>query len=95
MKQNTTIIGNEEYYQLRKFKDRVIGGYAVQIWNDLYSGSQYFYYSPDEMAERLLAENSHLKDKLLKLRDSKKPKEETVSDIKKMSIWQFIKWRRK
>ena len=95
MKDNTTNLSNEEYYQLRNFKEKVISGYGVNIWSGFGSGKHYFFYKPDEMAKKLLKENGNLRDQLLTLEEKDEPKEKSVTEIKKMSIWQFIKWRKK
>lgn len=80
----------EDYNELREFKVES-GKNLIPTWS-VHRG-KYYYYTKDEVIKEIAAHNKDFEDEIFKLRHSK-PEEKTIEDVKTMSIWQFIRWKR-
>jgi hypothetical protein len=106
MEANTVILSLPEYNALRDFKTNLEKGNtyrylgyqqvskyaAIQVTN---------FITTDEAVkeamkanEKLIEENCELTNRINELEQPPVPKEITVDEIKKMSIWEFRKWRK-
>ena len=56
----------------------------------------YYYYTKDKVIKEIAEHNKELQNEIYKLDNviAGKSKPQTLKEVKKMSIWQFIKWRR-
>ncbi len=90
METNTVLLPVEEYNRLRDFYNGIEDGKFVSVrwWPN---GSVYYVSEKDVLI--------NLKDQIEKLEKELKsftdPDEKSIDDVKGMSIWQFIKWRKK
>jgi hypothetical protein len=106
MKKNTVILDVEKYNELRDFKKAIEDGFIIKT----YDGFSYMKMNMTEsealveMSKRideLNKINNDLWSKIatlnLEIKELKNPvkKELTVDDIKKMSYWEFKKWKNK
>lgn len=98
MEKNTVTISLEDYNDLRDFRMEMTESSKVAIFGNEYPHSKLRFVTKDqaviELAKEtdiLKAENSRLMRQLL----SQNPQGKSINDIKKMSIWQFLKWRNK
>ena len=92
METNTVILSLNDYNELRDFKDKIQKEYTLNTWCS-YHSHQTWVSTNDALKE--LAETNNLLEKTI--RELKYPikKEPSISEIKKMSVWQFLKWRNK
>lgn len=92
MEKNTVLLDLEDYNELREFKEKTESG-LIPVWSGC---EMYYYYSKAKAIKKIVEINNALNKQCQELKDkiAGKPKETTLKDIKKMSIWQFIKWRR-
>lgn len=106
MEKDTVLLAVEKYNELRDFKQKIEEGKTNVIssgWNHYTSN-----YITTEKAVEQIAESNKLLQKELEqitesnellqkenddLRKANKPKEISINDIKKMSYWEFRKWR--
>lgn len=103
MEANTVTLKLSDYHELRIFKEEMEQNHVAR----LYGGSWHNSYSfvtkeealktAEEVNESLKKENENLRRENHKLMYPPQPheKELTLADIKKMSIWEFLKWKRK
>jgi len=89
MTENTVLLNVEEYNRLRDFWNGLEEGKFVSI--DYYHNRVY-YMKETEVLEKL---KDRIAEQKKELNSYKKPNEKTVEDVKKMSLWQFVKWRNK
>lgn len=96
MEKNTVTISLEDYNDLRDFKKEMAESSKVAIFGHRYEPYNLRFVTKDqaviELAKEidvLMDENSQLRQQLNYERQQLKP----LNDIKKMSIWQFLKWR--
>lgn len=103
MEANTVILNLGDYNSLRDFRDEMEKGHTYYVIE--YTGyceytNTYRFVSTDE-AVRIISEfneklQKRISDLQIEIYDLKNPKKEiTIEQIKKMSLWQFLKWRRK
>jgi len=103
MEANTVILNLGDYNSLRDFRDEMEKGHTYYVIE--YTGycgytNIYRFVSTDE-AVRIISEfneklQKRISDLQIEIYDLKNPKKEiTIEQIKKMSLWQFLKWRRK
>lgn len=108
MQTNTVIISLADYNQLREFKERIEAGFTHKCPQPVYSswGICTGHYLPainyittdtaiEEVVERyreLMEVNQRQSDELCELRNRLA---ECRRDVVKMSVWEFIKWRKK
>jgi hypothetical protein len=87
MKKNTVLLDIEKYNRLRDFKEKIING-KVLVEHDPYGNLTIKYYTNDDVAKEIHEINNILRrrNELLKSR---------IDDLRKKSVWQFLKWKRK
>lgn len=107
METDTVLLAVEKYNELRDFKKEVEESrkeskFAVieERWGNFYGGYTRKYYTENEAVadfekrnKDLETENKELKAKIEKSR-IKEPVEISINDLKKMSYWEFRKWRK-
>ena len=104
MKKDTVLLDVEKYNVLRDFKEYIEKGNTLEINNSRYN-SYHRFITTDEAVKILVNESNDLiktqaeeLNRLLKqisdLQEINKPKEITINDLKKMSYWEFRKWRK-
>lgn len=92
METNTVLLAVEQYNELRDFKQKIEEGYTLAI------ASNNFYYdrrfiTTDKAIEEVVNANKELQKQINDLRAGTN-KKLSVSEIKRMSIWKFLKWRK-
>ena len=92
MEKDTVLLAVEKYNELRDFKQKIEEGYTLTI------SSSNFYYdrrfiTTDKAIEEVVNANKELQKQIEDLRSGNK-KELSISEIKRMSIWKFLKWRK-
>jgi len=101
MEKNTVVIPLEDYNELRDFKTKVLKGDGYYVSDTYHMCGQYpgQFYSQVEIAKFLVDENKQLKGEDSKLRkrisDLKTEFSDVESKLKKMSLWEFFKWKRR
>ena len=108
MEKDTVLLAVEKYNELRDFKKEVEESrkeskFAVieERWVGMFGGGYTRkYYTENEAIfdfekrnKELEAKNKELEAKFEKL-GIKEPKEISINDLKKMSYWEFRKWRK-
>ena len=93
MKKDTVLLDVEKYNELRDFKQKIEEGYTLAI------ASSSFYYdckfiTTDKAVEEVVSANKELQKQIEDLRNGNQKKELPISEIKKMAILQFLKWRK-
>lgn len=104
---NTVVLSLDEYNHLRDFEKAIEEGNTVEIYNGhncnysfngVNSGHSYFpklkLISTDEAVKKIAEENAVLVSKLAELEEKNEPKEKAISEIKRMSVSEFRRWRR-
>tara|TARA_R110000796_G_scaffold116035_1_gene228456 strand:- start:225 stop:515 length:291 start_codon:yes stop_codon:yes gene_type:complete len=91
MEANTVILQTKEYNRLRDFYKGIQEDKFVQVYSNYFHESEIFYRTEKEVVMRLKQRNEALKKELDKL---KNPKEKNLEQVKNMSLWEFIKWRK-
>ena len=93
MKVNTVCISIEEYNELIHFKRTISENNSFIIRShDPFHITKYI--SNDEAVSVIATMNNRLQCRIEELEQMKEPKYVSKFDLKRMSIWQFIKWRR-
>ena len=98
METNTVNLNLKTYNRLRDFEKNMIENNTINInWYD--SNDEYrhgWYFSQSEVAKSFADKNQSLVAKINELEKqlAGEPKEIMLKDVKTMSIWQFIKWKR-
>jgi hypothetical protein len=90
MEKDTVLLAIEKYNELRDFKQKIEEGKTLVI----ISGCNYYrkdFITTEKALEEIAAANKLLQKENEELR---KPKEIKLNDIKKMSYWEFRKWRK-
>jgi ribosomal protein L9 len=102
MDKNTVVLDLEEYNKLRDFKEGIEKGNSFTVyWGSGYAGYKYKVVTTDEVVKQIMEANNNInkeKNNLIQqLYNCQHPESKvfTVEDIKKMSIWKFLKWRKK
>jgi hypothetical protein len=93
MEKDTVLLAVEKYNELRDFKQKIEEGKTLVI----VSGWNYYqkdFITTEKALEEIAAANKLLQKENEDLRNANKPKEITLNDIKKMSYWEFRKWRK-
>lgn len=88
---NTVTIDLEIYNQLRDFKKTIEENNTIRI-NSLNSffQSSYNFITKDELSKEILYKNKELNEENIKLKENNRLE---INKLKKMSVWEFIKWR--
>ena len=93
MKKDTVLLDIKKYNELRDFKQKIEEGKTIVI----VSGCKYYnkeFITTEKAVEQIAEANKLLQKENEDLRNANKPKEITLNDIKKMSYWEFRKWRK-
>lgn len=100
-KQNTAIIELDLYNRLRDFKKNIEKNYTVKLTHSFYGGdSSITYISKDETVQELKKKMTILEGKFRSERDYNYRLNQqiknypTIEKLKKMTIWEFIKFRK-
>jgi hypothetical protein len=93
MEKDTVLLSLETYNQLRDFKENIEKGNSIEITGYGYSCYQKFI-TTDEAIKNLMKDKDNLQKEISELKQGEKPREITLYEIKKMSIWKFLKWRK-
>ena len=99
MDKNTIVLDLEEYNKLRDFKEAIEKGNSFFVYSGNYNG--YKVVTTDEAVKQLIKinnDNNEQKNKLVQqLYNCQHPESKvfTIEDVKTMSIWKFLKWRKK
>jgi len=92
MQENTVLLNVEKYNRLRDFYIGIKEDKFVGI--DSYDGSVY-YPKEKHIIKTLDDRIKSLEKELIGYKHPVKSKTKTIDDVKKMSLWQFLKWRNK
>jgi hypothetical protein len=90
MEKDTVLLDVKKYNELRDFKQKIEEGKTIVI----FSGWNYYrkdFITTEKAVEEIAEANKLLQKENEELR---KTKEITLNDIKKMSYWEFRKWRK-
>jgi hypothetical protein len=90
MEKDTVLLAVEKYNELRDFKQKMEEGKTLVIIDHRWTYSKKFV-TESEAVKIVVQDNEVLQKKLDELTA---PKEITLNDIKKMSYWEFRKWRK-
>lgn len=93
MEKDTVLLAVEKYNELRDFKQKIEEGYTLIIASDNYYYDRRFI-TTDKAIEEVVSANKELQKQIEDLRNGNSKKELPISEIKRMSIWQFLKWRK-
>lgn len=85
MAKDTVILPIEEYNRLRDFEIEIKSGKILSI--SMGFSTYVNFHTEDKIIEELVKENNELRDSLWY-------KGKTVYDVSRMSIWEFLKWRK-
>jgi hypothetical protein len=101
MEKDTVLLAVEKYNELRDFQKEVKSGKVFSFSRSWYSGGETnFFFTEDEVVKGFEAKNKELEAKNKELEAKiekygvKEPKEISINDLKKMSYWEFRKWRK-
>jgi len=106
MEINTILLSLKEYNELRDFKTEVLKEKkivcTVHTKSGFYGDNYYYnddekitFYKPDDALETLYTLNKTLEEENKSLRTKCMELNTKLSSFKKLSIWEFLKWRKK
>jgi len=103
MEANTVTLTLSDYHRLKEFKEEMEKNNVARLYGGSWANSyQYIsmeqaFKEVEQTNETLKKENENLRRENHKLMYPPQPQEKeiTLSDVKKMSIWEFLKWKRK
>jgi hypothetical protein len=90
MQKDTVLLGVEEYNSLRDFKQKIEEGKTMVINSEWSYGYKHFITTEKAVIE-IAESNKILQKENEKLRNLK---DTILNDIKKMSYWEWRKWRK-
>lgn len=90
MKTNTVLIDLETYNDLRDFKEKMVKDHSYFIV-DTYNGCRQKIVTIDEAVKDLISINNLLQKEINDVDEIASE----LNSVKQMSVWQFMKWRRK
>ena len=90
MEKDTVLLAVEKYNELRDFKQKIEEGKTLVIIDNRWTYSKKFV-TESEAVKIAVQDNEILQKKLDELTA---PKEISINDLKKMSYWEFRKWRK-
>ena len=93
MEKDTVLLAVENYNELRDFKKKIEEGYTLTITSSIFYYDRRFI-TTDKAVKELVDANKELQKQIEDLRSGNQKKELPISEIKRMSIWQFLKWRK-
>jgi hypothetical protein len=92
MEKNTILLDLKEYDKLRDFKKNIEQNKTLKVhycYNDNYKEIyNWTILTTEEAIKEILKDNKTLKEALEHKKDI------DLEDVKKMSIWKFLKWRK-
>lgn len=91
-KNNTVNLDLNTYNNLRDFRSGIEKNHVVSIYRDSWNGEEQIFTTNDAVIE-IAKENQRLAKIIRELKNPEK-QQPTIDDIKKMSWWQFRKWKR-
>ena len=92
MKENTINLSVKDYNEMRDFNETLKKNNASLVfWQ--WDGYKTILYTKDEALKKLTKTNVKLKIKIDELKNPEK-KQLSYNEIKKMSYWQFRRWKR-
>ena len=100
MENNTVILDLHKYNELYDFKNKIEEDYSFVVQNHSPYGCNVSstFMTTDEAIENIVESNSTLVKEIERLskelNEVKKPHTEEINKIKKMSVWEFLKWRK-
>lgn len=95
METNTVILSVQDYNELRDFKNKIENDYSYNTWRSTCSFSLHEQWVTNSQAIKELSETNNELMKIINELRSPTKKEPSINEIKKMSVWQFLKWRKK
>ena len=103
MEKDTVLLDVEKYNVLRDFKEHIEKGNTLEVNNSLFNSRRRFI-TTDEAVKIVVKERELIVAELekentdlrlqIKTLESPLPKEISINDLKKMSYWEFRKWRK-
>jgi hypothetical protein len=103
MEKDTVLLDVEKYNALRDFKEYIEKGNTLEVNNLRYNSYRRFITTDEAVkiivkdreliVSELEKENEDLKLQIRNL-ENPAPKEMSINDLKKMSYWEFRKWRK-
>ena len=91
METNTVVLDIKEYNSLRDFRENVKEGKTFTEYRHYSSGYSVVVYGKEDSVKELMSTIESLREDVKGLKDDKY---KTTDQIKRMSIFQFIKWRK-
>lgn len=102
MEKNSVMLDIDRYNELYNFKKNIENNHVIAISNVWDNGNQNTkIYTPDGMVKEIAKVNDDLKQEILDLKQEisdlkhDKEKELTITEIKNLSLWKFLKWRKR
>ena len=99
MEKDTVILNLQDYNELRDIKKAVDNKKKIFGW--LGGMADYVFVDEEDFEKAFVKENEHLNEEIKRLRGKiynlqhPKKSELSLDEIKKMSLWQFLKWKRR
>jgi hypothetical protein len=90
MEKDTVLLDVEKYNELRDFKKQMQEGKTLVITDTRWTYRKEFV-TESEAVKEIANDNAILQKEIERLTT---PKEITINDLKKMSYWEFRKWRK-
>jgi hypothetical protein len=94
MKKNIVTLDLEEYNEMRDFNEAIMNNNSVRFYYNWASVRETIIYTKDEALKEVAESNAKLKLALDELESADK-NNQIFDKFKKMSLWQFINWKRK
>jgi hypothetical protein len=95
MERNTVLLDVSEYNRLRDFEREIKMGNTLPIteynYNVVYHSN---YITESDAVAHIAKANASLVKQIKELKKANEPKSPSLEDVKKMSYWQFRKWKR-
>lgn len=93
MENNTVTLSLELYNELRDFKENIDNNHVIIISSNNYSfSSRRVIITTNEAIEEISKTNKDLQELI---DTEKRYNTNQINEIKKMSLWEFLKWRKK
>jgi hypothetical protein len=90
MEKDTVLLDVDKYNELRDFKEQMQAGKTLLIIDTRWTFRKEFV--TESEAVKVIANDNAILQKEIKRLTA--PKEITINDLKKMSYWEFRKWRK-
>ena len=83
------VLNIDHYNELRDFKNKIEEGCTYAFYSSIFHSSKFI--TQDKAVKEVLAANKSLQNQI----DILQITNLEIKKIKKMSIWEFLKWRKK